>query len=80
MDMPRNNATPTIVMFLKLVDWPYCKVERPNAAVRAHMKHSTEAANACGMEARRAPTFPTKYQSRCMFRLYLEISKTSIQV
>lgn len=58
--MPRNSETPTIVMFLKLADLLYCKFERPNAAVRAHMKHSTEAAKACGMEARRAPTFPTK--------------------
>jgi len=58
MDNPRNNETPTIVMLLKLPDQPYCNVERPNAVIRAHMKHSTDAAKACGIEARRAPTFP----------------------
>lgn len=57
---PRNKETPTIFMFLKLAHLPYCKFERPKAAIRAQMKHSTEAAKPCGMEAIRAPTFPTK--------------------
>ena len=61
MDKPRNKETPTIVMFLKLADCVYCKVERPIATTRAHMKHSMEAAKACGIEARMAPIFPIKY-------------------
>ena len=65
-------------MFLKLIDWPYCKVERPNAVVRAHMKHSTEAAKARGMEARRAPTFPTKYMKEFCNTSWLQIGKLQL--
>lgn len=60
MDKPRNNETPAIIIFLKLADWLYCKVERPIVTTRAHMKHSVEAARACGIEARIAPIFPIK--------------------
>jgi hypothetical protein len=60
MDKPRNNETPTIVIFLNFPDSPYCNVERPNAVLRAQMKHSTDAAKACGIEARRAHTFPIR--------------------
>lgn len=46
-------------MFLKLAARLYCKVERPSATTRAHVKQSTEAAKDSGIEARMAPTFPT---------------------
>ena len=63
MEKPRNKDTPTIVVLLKLDVWVYCNVDRPNATVRAQMKHSVAAANDSGMEARTAPTFPIKYQT-----------------
>lgn len=53
-----------MVIFLKLADWLYCKVESPNATIKAHMKQSTEAAKACGIEARMAPTFPVESKQR----------------
>lgn len=55
-----NNVNPTIIIFLELLVCVYCKVERPNATINAHVKHKTEAAKASGIEARRAPTFPVK--------------------
>lgn len=60
-------------MFLKLAAWLYCKVESPNATINAHMKHNTEAAKACGIEARMAPTFPVK--SKLINQLYLSSNR-----
>jgi len=53
-----NNVNPTIMMFLELADWVYCNVDRPRATLRAQVKHRTEAANASGIEAISAPSFP----------------------
>lgn len=63
MDKPRNKDTPTMVMFLKLAVCVYCKVERPTATTRAHMKHKIAAAKDSGIEARIAPTFPVTHKS-----------------
>lgn len=60
MDSPRNSETPTMVMFLKLAVCVYRRFDRPKATVSAHIKHNTEAAKACGIEARIAPNFPDK--------------------
>lgn len=62
MDNPRNSETPTIVMFLKLAVCVYRRFDRPRATVSAHIKHNTEAAKACGIEARIAPNFPVKFK------------------
>lgn len=53
-----NKVNPTIIIFLELAVWVYRIVDRPSATIRAHVKQRTEAANAKGIEARRAPIFP----------------------
>jgi len=59
-----NKVNPTIMMFLELADWVYCKVDRPRATLRAQVKHRTEAANASGIEAISAPIFPVEEELR----------------
>nr|GLL18919.1 RNA polymerase II transcription factor B subunit 4 [Ipomoea trifida] len=78
MEKPRNNETPTIIMFLKLEVWVYCNVDKPKATIRAHMKHSTAAANARGIDARIAPTFPIKYNKKIADYKYLQEPKSTL--
>lgn len=51
-------------MFLKLAVCVYRRFDRPRATVSAHMKHNTEAAKACGIEARIAPNFPVNFKEK----------------
>jgi hypothetical protein len=54
-----NRVNPTIIKFLELAAWVYRNVDKPSATISAQVKHRTEAANARGIEARRAPILPT---------------------
>lgn len=72
-DKEMNKVKPTIIMFLKLALCPYCKVDKPNATIKAHVKHSTEAAKASGIDARSAPIFPAELEN---LRNYQDEHKT----
>jgi hypothetical protein len=58
IDREMDRVNPTIIMFLELAAWVYLNVDNPSVTVSAQVKQRMEAANATGIEARRAPIFP----------------------
>lgn len=58
MDREKNKDNPTMIIFRELPASLYRRLDNPNAASIAHMKHRRAATMTSGIEAIKPPTLP----------------------